>query len=119
MAREADRFMYIADFGLVILAAFGADAIFRVLPSANLASANRILRSISIVCEAALTYPVTLGRDPSAWLSLSPLSEIWPNRRRLGVRSGSGPVSYKSRPHAFGVTLRSTPRVSQAWHSLE
>jgi hypothetical protein len=71
MAREADRFMYIADFGLVILAAFGADAIFRVLPSANLASANRILRWIAIVCAAALTYPVTLGRDPSAWLSLS------------------------------------------------
>jgi len=71
MAREANRFLYVADFALAILAAFGADAIFRSWPSAQLESANRVLRWIAIVCLAGLVYPITLGRDPGPWLSLS------------------------------------------------
>jgi hypothetical protein len=71
--------MYLADFGLAILAGFGIDAIFRAVPSysgEHLAYSweplSRVLKWAAVTCIAALAYPVILGHgDPNPWISLS------------------------------------------------
>jgi len=69
MAREANRFMYLTDFGLAILAAFGVDALFTDFSWEPL---TRVFNWIALASLIALTYPFILGRgDQSPWISLS------------------------------------------------
>ncbi len=78
MAREADRFMYLADFALAILAGFGLDAIFSDARSVSWESLNRVFRWIVIGCVVALVYPPVLGKgDMNLWISFSLLLVIF------------------------------------------
>jgi hypothetical protein len=72
MAREANRFMYLADFALAILAGFGADQVFRVLPAASWEPLSRVLRYVAIAGIAVLAWFLVIGHgDPSPWIALS------------------------------------------------
>jgi hypothetical protein len=78
MAREADRFMYLADFALAILAGFGLDAIFSDARSVSWESLNRAFRWVVIACVVALVYPPVLGKgDLNPWISFSLLLVIF------------------------------------------
>jgi hypothetical protein len=71
MAREANRFMYIADFCLAILAAYGATALFR-LPAEPRRSLQRILKWTIVVAGVLLVLPVlsqAVAMHP--WVSFS------------------------------------------------
>ena len=77
MAREAGRFMYLADFGLAVLAAYGADAVLSGMPHISWESLERAFRWGALVSAGALVYPLVLGRgDANAWISLSLLLVI-------------------------------------------
>jgi hypothetical protein len=72
MAREANRFMYLADFGIAILAGFGLDVLFARAPSSFWHPINVIIRWVALACVFALAYPFVLGKgDLGAWISLS------------------------------------------------
>lgn len=73
MAREPDRFVFLIDFALAILAAFGVDALLdSERHYAKWSAMNRILAGVAIVCAAALAAPPLIGRDDlSPWTSLS------------------------------------------------
>ncbi|HEV3334034.1 MAG TPA: YfhO family protein, partial [Bryobacteraceae bacterium] len=73
MAREAGRMVYLVDFAVSILAAFGVDSLFssgfRLLNSIAL---NRILAGIVIVCAAGLFVPALYGRpEVNLWVDFS------------------------------------------------
>ncbi len=71
MAREANRFMYIADFCLAILAAYGATALFR-LPAEPRRFLQRILKWIIVAAGVLLVLPVlfqAVAMHP--WVSFS------------------------------------------------
>jgi hypothetical protein len=73
MAREAGRMVYLVDFAVSILAAFGVDSLFssgfRLLNSITL---NRILAGIVIVCAAGLFVPALYGRpEVNLWVDFS------------------------------------------------
>lgn len=73
MAREAGRIVYLADFAISILVAFGVDSLlssgFRALVSTTL---NRILAGIVIACAAALFVPALFGRPQmNLWIMFS------------------------------------------------
>jgi hypothetical protein len=57
IAREANRFMYIADFCLAILAAYGATALFR-LPAESRLFLQRILKWALVATGVLLVVPV-------------------------------------------------------------
>ena len=58
MAREADRFLFLTHFGLVILAAHGAQALFQGTETAvSLSPLSRMLRWLAVVSAAALAIP--------------------------------------------------------------
>jgi Bacterial membrane protein YfhO len=72
MAREADRFMYLADFALAILAGFGMDALLSSMNPVSWRPLTRALRWIAILSAIALVYPHVLGKgDVDPWISLS------------------------------------------------
>ena len=72
MAREANRFVYLIDFGLVILAAFGLEAVLQSASAASWEPLNRILRWVAIACFAVLGYYALLGTGVlNGWTSLS------------------------------------------------
>jgi hypothetical protein len=71
MAREAGRYLYLANFALPILAAFGAEALFST-ESASWGSVNQILKWAVIASGAALSVPALFGRpDLNPWISFS------------------------------------------------
>ena len=77
MAREVGRFMYLADFGLALLAGFGVDALFQSTKAVSWEPIHRILRWAVIACVAALGYYALLGRgDFPAWTAFSILMVI-------------------------------------------
>jgi len=73
--REASRMVFVEDFALTILAAYGVEAL--VVEAAGKASAawvglNRTLLGIVIACAAALFVPAMFGKpDINPWNSLS------------------------------------------------
>ena len=73
MAREASRFMYLAEFALAILAAFGAEALLYG-PSDESAwrPLTRILTWIVVACAVAQSIPALFERPGlNPWMSLS------------------------------------------------
>ncbi|MEO8051551.1 MAG: YfhO family protein, partial [Acidobacteriota bacterium] len=63
MAREASRFLYIGHFGLVILAAYGAQVLFcGTEGSISWRRLNRILLSMAIASAVVLAIPYIFGR---------------------------------------------------------
>ncbi len=72
MAREASRFLYLADFAISVLAAFGLDALFRGAHGKSMDSLRTAFKWIAGASAAALVYPVVLGKsDMNPWISLS------------------------------------------------
>jgi len=71
LAREPDRFLYLADFGVAILAGFGIDAILRA-PVTSWNPLNQVLRWLLAACAVVMGYQAFLGRgDFSPWISFS------------------------------------------------
>ena len=70
MAREASRFLFLAHFGLVILAAFGCDSFFSARQKlADWRIVNRVLLCFVAVCALALAVPAIHGtRRTSLWM---------------------------------------------------
>jgi len=71
MAREASRFLFMAHFGLVILAAFGAQTLFGEMGSAvSWTRLNRVLLSLAIAAALVLASPLVYAK-----LELKPWTE--------------------------------------------
>ena len=63
MAREASRFLYIGHFGLVILAAYGAQALFYGAEGATTWTRfNRVLMWLAIACGVVWAIPYVFGQ---------------------------------------------------------
>jgi hypothetical protein len=63
MAREASRFLYIAHFGLVILAAYGAQALFCGMGGTTVwVRLNRVLMWLAIASAAVWAIPYVFGQ---------------------------------------------------------
>lgn len=73
MAREAGRAVYLVDFGLVLLAAFGTDILFsKVTDPSCWRPLSRILAGVIVACLVALGVPALFGLPAlSPWISLS------------------------------------------------
>lgn len=74
IAREAPRFLYLADFALATLAAFGAEAVFfKAAESRNAwTGLNRILKWVAIACAVALCVPAVFTQvQIHVWNALS------------------------------------------------
>jgi hypothetical protein len=72
MAREAPRMLYLVDFSVVVLAAFGLDTLLAGGREATWAGLNRTLLAIVIACAAFLFVPAVLGKPQiSPWISFS------------------------------------------------
>ena len=57
MAREPGRFLYLADFALAILAAYGAERVYSAAPGSSWTALNRFLKWIAVAGAAALCIP--------------------------------------------------------------
>jgi hypothetical protein len=71
MAREADRFMYLANFGLAILAAYGVEALLGPLPASAWAPLSTALKWIAAFAAVALFWPYAVGRTVDPMISLA------------------------------------------------
>lgn len=73
IAREADRFMYLADFALAILAAFGVETLFSYgARQSEWGGLNQALKWIVLAGVVAFAVPALFGQPPpSPWISLS------------------------------------------------
>ncbi|MGH9615042.1 MAG: hypothetical protein ACRD4P_18415, partial [Bryobacteraceae bacterium] len=73
MAREPGRYVYLSDFGLILLAAFGAETLFsKVSVPGSWSGMIRILKWVAIAYAAAFTVPALFGRpEIGPWISLS------------------------------------------------
>lgn len=71
LAHEADRFVYLADFALATLAAYGLHALFH-LPASEWHALRRILRWVCGAAVAALAVPMVYPQPVlNPWVSLS------------------------------------------------
>jgi hypothetical protein len=72
MAREAPRMLYLLDFSLAVLAAFGLDTLLARGKEATWTGLNRTLLAMVIACALFLFVPALLGKPQiSPWVSLS------------------------------------------------
>jgi hypothetical protein len=73
MVRETSRFIYLANFALPVLVAFGIESLlYKPLQKSDWRGLNRVLLGVVIACAAALAVPAFFGRlEISAWVSLS------------------------------------------------
>jgi hypothetical protein len=74
IAREAARSLYLADFALAILAAFGAEVLFSKAAESSDAwtGLNRILKWVAIACAVALCVPAVFTQvQIHVWNALS------------------------------------------------
>ncbi|HXF25977.1 MAG TPA: YfhO family protein [Bryobacteraceae bacterium] len=73
MAREPGRYVYLSDFGLILLAAFGAETLFsKVSVPGSWSGMIRILKWVAIAYAAALAVPALFGHpEIGPWISLS------------------------------------------------
>ena len=71
LAREADRFVYLADFALAALAAYGVEALFRS-PNSEWAPLGKILKWLAVAGMVGLVVPALYAQpELSPWTSLS------------------------------------------------
>ena len=71
LAREADRFVYLADFALAALAAYGVEALFRA-PNSEWAPLGKILKCLAVAAMVGLVVPALYAQaELSPWISLS------------------------------------------------
>jgi hypothetical protein len=71
LAHEATRFVYLADFALAVLAAYGADALL-TSPGAAFEPLSRILKWVAVASLLALIVPALYAQpELSPWVSLS------------------------------------------------
>ena len=75
MAREAARFIYLANFAMAVLAGFGAEALFSgQADRTSLAPLLRVFKWVVIVCLAGLSIPALFNKpEMSEWVALSVL----------------------------------------------
>jgi hypothetical protein len=72
MAREANRFMYLADFALAVLAGYGVDTLLAGRSTVSWEPFDRVLRWAAVLAVLALAWPVVLGKgDMNAWIGFS------------------------------------------------
>ncbi len=72
MAREAPRILYLLDFALAILAAFGMETLFAQAKEVSWPRLNQILFALVIACAACLLVPAIFGKpEISPWIGLS------------------------------------------------
>ena len=72
LAREPDRFLFLADFALALLAAFGIDSLLRPAPLLSWQPLSSVLRWLVIACAAVLGYQAFLGHGEfNMWVSFS------------------------------------------------
>ena len=72
LAREAPRFIYLADFCLAILAAFGAEIVFTRLPREYWKPLSRLLQWVLIAVVVAFVVPAIYGQPAlNPWAALS------------------------------------------------
>ena len=71
LAHEADRFVYLADFALAILAAYGVEALFSST-QAGWEPLGRIVKWVAVAATAALVVPMLYAQPAlSPWIALS------------------------------------------------
>jgi hypothetical protein len=71
MAREPNRFMYLANFALAILAGVGLDAVFRNSLSPSLQRIERALQWVAIGAVVLLLSPAIVKSGITGWTGLS------------------------------------------------
>jgi hypothetical protein len=73
LAREAGRFVFLAEFALAILAAFGLDVLLNKRQSVgDWLPLTRILKTVAVACAFALAIPALYGQlTLSPWIALS------------------------------------------------
>jgi hypothetical protein len=74
MAREAGRIMYLPDFSVAILAAFGLEALFssKTWVPASTIAINRILSALAFACTVCLFVSGVFGRpEINPWVAFS------------------------------------------------
>lgn len=73
LAHEAARFVFLAEFALAILAAFGLQVLFDgVRPASFWLPLSRILGAVTVACAVALVVPGLYGQPAlNPWVSLS------------------------------------------------
>lgn len=72
MAREASRFVYLTDFAIAILAAYGVDLILRTPSADALADAEKSMRWAAGAAALAILWPPVMGKgDQNMWIALS------------------------------------------------
>jgi hypothetical protein len=72
MAREASRMVYLADFAISVLAAFGIETLFACGREASWKALNQVLLALAIACAVCLFTPAVFGKpEISPWISLS------------------------------------------------
>lgn len=73
MAREPGRYIFLSDFGLILLAAFGAETLFsNAAVPGSWSGMIRILKWVAIAYAAAFAVPALFGHpEIGPWISLS------------------------------------------------
>ncbi len=99
MAREANRFMYIADFGLTVIAAFGVDALFEGGTGEWTKALRRVLLWVGGFALLALGIPAVYRQ-----MSLSP----WTSMSLLLILASCGMVGYVLRGNTGRVAKAAT-----------
>jgi hypothetical protein len=91
MAREANRFMYLADFALAVLAGYGVDALLSGKSIVSWEAFDRVLQWSAILAALAVAWPAVLGHgDMSPWISLSLLLIVVSYGLYRYLRRGNG-----------------------------
>jgi hypothetical protein len=74
LAREAGRFLYLAAFGLAVLAGFGIDTVLEAVSDGSWVPLRKLIRYVVAACAVGLGYLAFIGKgDLSAWTSYSVL----------------------------------------------
>ena len=73
MAYEVDRYVYLVDFSLAILAGFGVEMLLRTAAAGeSWKGMSRVVKGIAIAAAVALAVPAVYGRpDLSIWVAFS------------------------------------------------
>jgi hypothetical protein len=93
LAREASRFIYLADFALALLAGFGTQVLFeRGLAETGLKALTRIFSATVAVCAAIVLVPAVIGQpgiSPWTFLSILTIIAVYGLYRRI-IRGNTG-----------------------------
>jgi hypothetical protein len=93
LAREASRFVYLADFAVALLAAFGTHFLFgSSRDETEWKGLTRIFTAIAAVCALVLLVPALLGQpniSPWTFLSILTIMAVYGLYRRI-IRGNTG-----------------------------